>query len=207
MILVDEAVQRYADSAGRYGCNPRRNRQPGDIVMLLNEVDRLLPGDLRVPRELRDFWADWNPSTFGLALGDGLPTVERTLMEWEGSRLPNILLLVCSIQNQSIYLEMESDAHPGMRLYYADGETNILEMWGLGIVGLLDVMGATYQRTQADPEGPYNCWVDPVDLHQVAHETADQILADPTEKRIDVSRPESWPEHWRLADGMPAGAL
>lgn len=206
MILVDEAVQQFADSVGRYGANPKRNRQPGDIGVLLDEVDRLLPGDLRIPREMRDFWCDWNPSTFGMIFGEGLPTLERTLVEWETSTLPNILLLVCSQGEQSIYVEIESDAHPGTRLYMCDRENQTMHLWGIGMVGLLDLVASAYRSTGADPHGPYHRWVDWRIVCALAEESAAQIVATPSERRVDLVKSESWPSHWQLANELATGS-
>lgn len=207
MILVDEAVERYADSVGAFGARPRRNRQPRHVAALLDEVDELLPGDLRVPGDLRDFWINWNPSTFGLVVGEGLPTMERTLSEWEASTLPNILFLVCSMDGQSLYIELECDDHPGTRLYLAEPHNEVLRLWGIGIVGLLDLVAEAYVRTGASPLDPYHEWIDLGVLASLAEENARRILAMPAERRVDLGQPKTWPNHWQLANGRTSPSL
>ncbi len=202
MILIDEAVEQYADSVGRYGARPKLNRQPGHIATLIDEIDQRLPGDLRIPGDLRDFWTDWNPSTFGMFLGDGLPTVERSVTEWQGSELPSILILVCSMGHQAIYLELQSDLHPGTRLYFSDAGDRVLRLWGLGIVDLLNLVGAAYDETNADPSGPYNSWVEADILHRLAARLRAGIGSNQTDHRIDLDRPMTWPSHWQLANDI-----
>lgn len=204
MILVDEAVARYADALGAFGARPKRNRQPRHIASLLDEIDGSLPGDLRIPGDLRDFWTDWNPSTFGLALGDGFPTVERSLAEWEASELPSILLLVCSTQERGLYLEMQSTTHPGTRLYMAQSGQQVLSLWGIGIVALLDLVSQTYQETAADPEGPYHEWVDTTTLGLLAEQAGGRIVSTAGERSVDLEAPGTWPKHWQLAEGRPS---
>lgn len=202
MILIDEAVARYADSVGPYGARPQRNSQPRRLATLLDEIDQLLPADLRLPRDLRHFWTNWNPASFGLVLGDGLPTLERTLVEWESSSLPNILMLLCSMDRQCIYIEIESDAHPGTRLYLTDTEDQVLRLWGLGLDGFLDAVATAYRHTGASASGPCNRWVDLRLLHELAGADAERILAVPTDRRVDLNSPSTWPAHWQLANGL-----
>ncbi len=173
---------------------------------MLDQIDLQLPDDLRIPADLRSFWTNWNPSTFGMVLGDGLPTVERSLTEWQASKLPSILLLVCSMDRQSIYIEMQSDTHPGTRLYFADSEDRVLRLWGIGIADLLDMVGKAYVMTGADPNGPYHAWVDTGILHQVAEEMGEGILTEIAEHRVNLSLPSTWPTHWQLANGEATAA-
>lgn len=202
MILIDEAVVRYADLVGPFGANPVRNRQPRHIATLLDEVDRLLPDDLSVPLDLRDFWTEWNPSSFGLVLGDGMPTVERTLVDWERSHMPNILLLVCSLDRRSIYIEGQSQSHPGTRLYLADTEDQIMHLWGIGIAGLLDLIADAYIETGADPKDPCRSWVDLGILYDLAEQANEHLLVPALDRRVDLLQPDSWPRHWQLANGL-----
>ncbi len=206
MILVDEAVERYANSVGLFGARPRRNRQPRHIAALLDEVDELLPGDLRVPIDLRDFWIKWNPSTFGLFVGDGLPTMERTLSEWEASSLPNILFLVCSMGDHTLYIELACDDHPGTRLYLAEPHYQVLRLLGVGIVDMLDLVSEAYVRTGASPFDPYHEWIDLRILALLAEEFSRQIVASPQERRVDMDQPATWPRHWQLANGRTSPA-
>ncbi len=204
MILIDEAVEEYADSVGRFGARPKLNRQPGHVAALIDEIDQRLPGDLRIPGDLRDFWTDWNPSTFGMFLGDGLPTVERSVAEWQGSELPSILMLACSMGHQALYIELQSDLHPGTRLYFSDPGDQVLRLWGLGIVDLLNLVGAAYGETNGDPEGPYSSWVETETLHRLAAGLSVGIGASQADHRIDLARPMSWPSHWQLANDITA---
>ena len=203
VILLEEAVERYALAASDFGIRVTRRRKSRQAHRFLADFEKQLSG-LRLPAEVRHLWATWQPESFGSLLFDGLyrlDEVSRVHDRDTALGYPRVCLPLTYIEKAGVWVELETPEHPGGRIYHTYYDDAALQLWCVGVSGLLHLVAETIESGGVNDPQSGRPWLDHAIFESVRLERTADLLALPDEWRVDVRQPDSWPSHWQSADG------
>lgn len=201
MILLEEAVERYALAASDFGIRVSRRRSARQAHRELAQFEKQLPG-LRLPAEVRHLWATWQPQSFGSLLFDGLYRLEEVGSVHRRDislGFPSVCLPLTYIEKAGVWVELETDEHPGGRIYHTYYDDAALQLWCVGVSGLLHLVSETIESGGVNDPGSGLPWLDHAVFESVRLERTADLLALPDEWRVNVAEPDTWPSHWRAS--------
>lgn len=207
MQLLDEAIERLTAALAPYGRNVGAVRNSRATSRALSTLRAAL-SPLRPPPELSEFWERWDADSFNEPVFDGLDTPARSLVMWRNHvelGYPRILLPIGSWTQGAIWLELESDAHPGGRVFHSWFDEGTIRLWTIGVSGLLDLVSETIEQY-----GTTHRVAPTLDVHDLPDEgfaavleaTTASMLAPPGDWSVDLYQRDRWPAHWQEADGL-----
>lgn len=198
MILLEAAASRFALAAAKYGvvCEPE-----GTLRESAQEIKRVSAAltPLSLPDELRDFWTWWTPEQFTRPAFDGffgLQRAELTRNHMRSVGYPEMLIPVAKYGRGLLWMELQSDAHFGSRIYYGGFMSGELRLWTIGISGLLDVATACIERDGVISWGADDHRLNPATVSAVVADHAADLTAPEGEWRVQLGRRATWPAHW-----------
>ena len=199
MILLDAAASRFEELTRPFGLSCEANQLMRNIVPKIRSANRAL-GPMQLPPELRDFWTWWDPEDFRSPAVDGFFSIDHALMKRDSMvalGYPAHLIPVAAFGKGVLWMELRSEEHFGSRIYYGAFASSDLELWTIGISGLLELVNATIELGGVNSWGPGEYRLDPRVLHTALAAHHLDLQAPEGEWSIPVANPKSWPVHWQ----------
>ncbi len=205
MILLEEAISRYAVSAHDYGIRVRRHRRPHQAAGAVQDIEeRLAP--LRLPAELRSFWAEWSPRSFGSLFFDGLLPFEEAVAVYDRDvalGFPRVMMPLAYIENAGVWIELETPEHPGGRIYHTFYDDALLQLWCVDVSSLVHLVSEAVETGGVNDPDSMRPWLDVGVFDQVRLDRTEELLAMPDEWQVSIADREHWPAHWAAAEALP----
>ncbi len=199
MILLDAAASRFDELVRPYGMTCDANQLMREVIPKIRSANRAL-NPLQLPSELRDFWTWWHPEDFTAPAFDGFFSMDHALMKRDSMvalGYPANLIPVAAFGKGVLWMELMSDAHFGSRVYYGAFSSSNLELWTIGVSGLLDLVNNAIELGGVTTWGDGQHRLDPRILHTALELHHRDLQAPEGEWSIPVANPKSWPEHWQ----------
>ncbi|MFT7597704.1 MAG: hypothetical protein ACI8TP_000624 [Acidimicrobiales bacterium] len=203
MILLEEAVERYALVASDFGISVSRRKKIKGIGRQLGDLERAM-GGLRLPAELHHLWSTWLPQSFGSLFFDGLYRVDEVRAVHDRDTAlgyPMVCAPMAYIEKAGVWVELETPEHPGGRIYHTYYDQAELQLWCVGVSDLLHLVSETIESGGVNDPDSARPWLDHGIFESVRLDQTVDLLAMPDEWRIDVQRPDTWPGHWQGVQG------
>ncbi len=199
MILLEAAASRVATAVAEYGvcCSPDRSLRESaqQIKLITSSLD-----PLSLPTELRDFWTWWSPERFSRPAFDGFLTPTEALACREGMTglgFPDMLVPIAKYGKGMIWIELQSDQHPGSRAYFGSYADPDLRLWAIGVSGVMEVLADTPEGDGGTTWAEDDHRLDPAAL-QSSLNAHQGIISGPTShSRIPIANEDAWPAHWK----------
>ncbi len=199
MILLEEAIERFALAASDFGIKVERHRRIQQSARSVAEIEGSI-GDLRLPAELRYLWINYQVSSFGSLFFDGLHRLDevRRIHARDASLgFPRACLPLACIEKAGVWIELETPEHPGGRIYHTFYDDAELQLWCVDLSTLTHLLAETIEQGGVNEPGSSRPWIDVSVFDHLRLERTVEMLAMPDEWRIPVQNRAIWPEHWR----------
>lgn len=200
MILLEVAASRFATAACPYGvtCEPVLSLRDS-IAAVAGLNSALTP--LSLPDELRAFWTWWDPEDLRAPALDGFFSAEEGLARREtllGIGYPASLIPFAAYGRGLVWMELQSDDHPGSRVYHGSFNDPELHLWTIGVSGLLDLLTECLQRAGVISWEPDRHRLDAGVFADVLSDHHIDLGAPAGDWAVPLADPRKWPAHWRL---------
>ncbi len=194
VILLDEALARLHDAARPYGHRRSRLRRSTPPSAIETAKAVILPR--RVPEQLLAFWSLTEPNRLDSMFLGGFYSVDAVALTW-AHRHPSVpagLLPILEQDALELWVELESPATLGGRVYASVPGSTVVELWAWDIAGLLDLLADACERDLIDDRlGQLH----PGAVRRLAAERLDSTGMRLHDRRIDLGDPEQTPHGWR----------
>ncbi len=200
MILLEAAASRFALAVAPHGvtCEPVASlRKSIAAVAALNDV--LSP--LSLPDELRAFWTWWDAGDFRQPALDGFFSPEDALARREkllGIGYPTSLIPFAAYGRGLVWMELQSDEHPGSRVYHGSFNDPELHLWTIGVSGLLDLLTECLERAGVISWETDHHRLDAGVFTDVLGDHHIDLGAPAGDWAVPLADPHTWPAHWRI---------
>ncbi len=204
MILLEEAIERYKLAVRDFGIGVERHRRATLAARSVVQVERRIR-DLRLPAELRHLWLTYTSSSFGSLFFDGLYRPDEALRVYERDvslGYPRAVFPLAYIERAGIWVELETEEHPGGRIYHTFYDDAELQLWCVDLSTLTHLLAETIEHGGVNEPASDRPWIDVGVFDHLRLERTAEMLAMPDEWRIPVPNRNAWPQHWRGADGL-----
>ncbi len=204
MILLEEAIERYRLAVRDFGIGVERHRRATQAARSVVQVERRI-GDLRLPAELRHLWLSYTSPSFGSLFFDGVYRPEDALRVYERDvslGYPRAVMPLAFIERAGIWVELETPEHPGGRIYHTFYDDAELQLWCVDLSTLTHLVAETIEQRGVNEPRSERPWIDVGVFDHLRLERTVEMLAMPDEWRIPVPNRNSWPQHWRSAEGL-----
>jgi hypothetical protein len=204
VILLEEAIERYALAAGDLGIRVERQRRLQQAARNVVQIERHI-GELRLPAEVRHLWTHYVPQSFGSVFFDGLYRPEEVLRTYErdvGLGYPLACLPLAYIEKAGVWIELETPHHPGGRIYHTFYDDAELQLWCVDLSTLTHLLAETIEHGGVKEPRTSRPWIDVAVFDELRLKRTVETLAMPDEWRIPVKNRAAWPQHWRAAEGL-----
>lgn len=200
MILLEEAVARFNAAGRAYGVVVKPWRSLRRTRQLLTDVERAIE-PLRLPQELKTFWATYDPSTIAAPALEGFIPLEFAVerREIDCPPAPQVLLPIADWTQSRVFIELESDNHPGGRIFHGYHDETEVSLWAFGISGLLDVLSSAFERDMLDDRLGT---LDQRSLHRLVEAQLDEILEPSAPRQFEAVDRSCFTPHWQFAEGL-----
>ena len=201
MILLEEAVARFNRAGRHYGVSVTSRRTNRRALLALSEIEEAI-APLRLPNELRSFWSRFDPASIAAPVLDGFIPLEQIVerRQIECPPAPNILLPIADWTRSRIFIELESDLHPGGRIFHGRHEDSQVGLWAFGLSGLLDLLSIALERDLLDDRLGT---LDSRGLNQLVASRLRDALAPGVRRRFEAVDRSCFELHWLAAEGLP----
>ncbi len=200
MILLEEAVARFNTAGRLYGVALRPWRSLRRPRQLLADVESAID-PLRLPDELKHFWATYDPSTIcEPALNGFIPlefAVERR--EIDCPPAPQVLMPIADWGPSRVFIELETDNHPGGRIFHGYHDETEVSLWAFGVSGLLDVLSEAFEADLLDDRSGT---LDHRAVHRLIHTRLDESLEPSIPRHFEAVDRSRFSSHWQFAEGL-----
>ncbi len=200
MILLDEAVDRFARAARAYGVRLDPWKRRGRAQTLISEVEAAI-SPLLLPAELRAFWSSWNPATAQPPVFDGFIPLDQIAERYEIDcpPCPAILLPIADWTHGRVWIELATGAHPGGRILHSYHDESEVTLWTFGISGLLDLVSLAFEQDFIDDRTGS---IDPQRMESIIESALDESLPEGSARRFEAVDRSLFPSHWQRAEGI-----
>jgi hypothetical protein len=202
VILLEEAIERYAFASSEYGITLQRHPKPRHAARQVAHLESQLDG-LRFSAELRHLWSQWRPESFGSLFFDGLYRPEEVLSIHERNTalgFPNVCLPLAYIEKAGVWIELETPDHPGGRIYHTYHADAELRLWCVGLSDLVHLVAETIERDGVNEPESAKPWLDHAMFESVRRSGTSELLAMPDEWRVQIDERSTWPRHWQSVE-------
>jgi hypothetical protein len=200
MILLEAAASRFALVAAPYGISCQPVTSLRESIVEIGAVNEAL-APLVLPEELRAFWTWWDAKDFQRPALDGFLSPRDALVRREkllGIGYPSPLIPIAEYGRGLVWMELQSDDHPGSRLYHGAFNDPELHLWTIGVSGLLDLLTECLYRAGVISWGTEHHHLDAAVFTEVLAEHHIDLGAPAGDWAVALASPEFWPSHWRL---------
>lgn len=200
MILLNEAIERFNRAAHAYDVRISKWSRRAKVCEHIAEIDEAL-SPLKLPAELRAFWARWDPSSIRQPAFDGFIPLHHMVerREMESPLSPAVLLPIADWTHSRIWMELASGDHPGGRIFHSYHDENEVSLWGFGMSGLLDLMSDAFERDLIDDRtGGFH------ERHfsAVVKRSLDSAIGDDVPRRLEGVDRSQFSPHWLRGEGL-----
>ena len=199
MILLEAAASRVATAVAEYGvcCSPDRSLRESaqQIKLITSSLD-----PLSLPTELRDFWTWWSPEQFGRPAFDGFLSPTEALGCREGMTglgFPHMLVPIAKYGKGMIWMELQSENHPGSRVYFGSYADPDLRLWAIGVSGVMEILADTLEVGGVTKWADDDHRLDPAALQSSLNAHHGTISGLSAQWRIPIANENAWPTHWK----------
>lgn len=199
MILLEAAASRVATAIAEYGiyCTPDRSlRESAHQIKLITA--NLEP--LSLPTELRDFWTWWSPEQFGRPAFDGFLTPTEALACRDGMMglgFPELLVPIAKYGKGMIWMELQTKDHPGSRTYFGSYADPDLQLWAVGVSGVLEILADTLEMGGVTKWSDSDHRLDPAALQSALNSHYNGLTGATPQWRVPIANRNKWPTHWK----------
>ncbi len=198
MILLEAATSRVATAVAEYGiyCSPDRSLRESaqQIKLITASLD-----PLSLPTELRDFWTWWSPEQFSRPAYDGFLTPTEALACRDGMiglGFPELLVPIAKYGKGMIWMELQTEQHPGSRAYFGSYADPDLQLWSIGVSGVLEILADTLESGGVTRWAADDHRLDPAALQSALNTHHSSMSGPSSQWRVPIAKQDQWPTHW-----------
>jgi len=200
MILLDEAIERFNASVRPYGLGVAPWRRAGKARRLIREIDDWV-APLVLPTELRLFWQRFDPASIVRPALDGFIPLEESLERRviDCPPAPKVLYPIADWTHSRVWIELESEEHPGGRIFHSYHDESEVSLWAFGLSGLFDLLSEAFERDLIDDR---RGGLHPTNFEALVRRQLDDLVGPDSIRRFEAMDRSQFLSHWQSAEGL-----